>query len=105
MTCKCRRADDSNNDWPVGEVITAMADAAEPFTRPLTLVVNTRNGQHFVIDGVKDDTRVSLSSLDDVDKAAIKVLLQQALREIDPPKPSITGITINSSPATAIRVP
>lgn len=63
------------------------------FTKPLTIVVNDRHGTHYLLDGSKDDTRVSLSSLDDVDKAAIKVLLQQALREIDPPRQFASGGT------------
>jgi hypothetical protein len=53
-------------------------------SRPLTVAVTTRVGATYVIDGVENDTRVSLSGLDAVDKAALRVLLLQALSEVDP---------------------
>lgn len=64
---------------------------SEWMRQPLTIVVTTRNRTHYVIDGAKDDTRVSLSGLDDVDKAALTVLLKQALHEMNPPHTFASG--------------
>lgn len=78
-------------------------ESSEPHwtTQPLTIALTTRNGQTFVLDGVENDTRVSLSGLDAVDKAALTVLLQQALREMSPARASggfvagPTTVTVN----------
>jgi hypothetical protein len=79
--------------WKTEEVVETMAQVADDWrTRPLTVTLTTRHGTTYVLDGVQDDTRVSLSSLDDVDKAALRVLLRQALAEIDPPR--VTGGTV-----------
>jgi hypothetical protein len=49
---------------------------------PLSLALTTRDDVTFHFDGRKNDTRADLSSLDAVDKAALTVLLQEALTQL-----------------------
>ena len=91
-----------NVGYPI-EAELAVAEPAPWWQRPLTITLTTRNGTTYVLDGVQDDTRVHLSSLDDVDKAALRVLLQQALREMSPPLAgggqwtNLSGITLHNT--------
>lgn len=63
---------------------------------PLSVAVTTRDDVTMVFDGRATSPKPDLSSLDDVDKAAIRVLLQQVLRQLDPPRATGGPITVTS---------
>jgi hypothetical protein len=57
---------------------------------PLSIALTTRDDVTFYFDGRASGPKPDLASLDDVDKAALRVLLQQVLREMQPAPPSHT---------------